>query len=398
MSFATLALISVVAVLGPLLALPRRWHLPVVLGELVAGIVLGPTGFGSLHAGNGTFTFLANVGFALVMFVAGSHVPVRDLRLRAALPIGIARALGVGVLSILLAVVVARLFGTGHAFLYAVLMASSSAALILPVVDSLHLGGPSVLQLLPQVAIADVACIVALPLAVDPGHAGRAALGATAVVISAVALFVILRYVQRTGIRRRVHRISEEHKFALELRMSLAIVFCMAALATRTHVSVMLAGFCVGLAVAGVGAPRRLAKQLFAVTEGFLGPLFFVWLGASLDLRELGRHPSLILLGVVLGVGAVAVHVAIGFTGQPVSIGALASAQLGVPVAAVTIGSQLQVLNPGEPAALILGALVTIAVAVVCGGLAVRQGQVAASGPPGPHGGQPSAAGGAPAG
>ena len=43
------------------------------------------------------------------------------------------------------------------------------------------------------------------------------------------------------------------------------------------HVSIMLAGFSFGLAVAGVGEPRRLARQLFAVTEGFLGPLFFVW-------------------------------------------------------------------------------------------------------------------------
>jgi Kef-type K+ transport system membrane component KefB len=41
MSFATLAVISLVAIIGPLLALPRRWHLPVILGELAAGIVLG---------------------------------------------------------------------------------------------------------------------------------------------------------------------------------------------------------------------------------------------------------------------------------------------------------------------------------------------------------------------
>jgi len=47
----------------------------------------------------------------------------------------------------------AAAFDTGHAALYAVLMASSSAALILPIVDSLHLGGPQVLRLLPQVAI-----------------------------------------------------------------------------------------------------------------------------------------------------------------------------------------------------------------------------------------------------
>jgi len=97
-TFATLALISLVAVLGPVLALPRRWHLPVVLGELLAGIALGPTGLDVLHAGNPTFTFLADAGFALVMFVAGSHVPVRDVRLRAALRTGLLRAVAVGVL------------------------------------------------------------------------------------------------------------------------------------------------------------------------------------------------------------------------------------------------------------------------------------------------------------
>jgi Kef-type K+ transport system membrane component KefB len=167
------------------------------------------------------------------------------------------------------------------------------------------------------------------------------------------------------------------------LRISLAILFALAALATRMHVSIMLAGFSFGLAVAGVGEPRRLAHQLFAVTEGFLGPLFFVWLGASLDLRELGRHPSFILLGVVLGVGAAATHAAMRLTGQPLPIGALASAQLGVPVAAATIGSQLHLLEPGEPAALILGALVTIAVASVSGGLAVRAGLVTAASPRG---------------
>ena len=43
-SFATLAVISLVAISGPLLALPRRWHLPVILGELAAGIVLETTG------------------------------------------------------------------------------------------------------------------------------------------------------------------------------------------------------------------------------------------------------------------------------------------------------------------------------------------------------------------
>ena len=51
--------------------------------------------------------------------------------------------------------------------------------------------------------------------------------------------------------------------------------------------------------------------------------------------------------------------------GQPTAIGALAAAQIGVPVAAATLGSQLHLLKPGQPAALILAALVTIVIAAV---------------------------------
>jgi Kef-type K+ transport system membrane component KefB len=377
MDFATLALIMLVGVLGPVLALPPRWHLPVVLGELTAGIALGSTGFRVLHADNGTFTFLADIGFALVMFVAGSHVPLRDPNLRAGLLPGALRAMAVGVLATGFGIAVAAAFGTGHPALYAVLMASSSAALVLPIVDSLHLGGPPVLQLLPQVAIADTVCIVALPLVIDPDHAGRAALGSLAVLGCAAVLYVGLRYVETSGVRQRVHDVSEDRKFALELRLNLTILFALAALAVRTHVSIMLAGFSFGLAMSAVGEPRRLAKQLFAVTDGLFAPLFFVWLGASLDVRDLGRHPSYIALGALLGAGAIIAHAAMRLTGQPLPVAAMASAQLGVPVAAATVGTQLHLLRPGEPGALILGALITVGGAVACGGLAARRGLVA---------------------
>jgi hypothetical protein len=46
-------------------------------------------------------------------------------------------------------------------------------------------------------------------------------------------------------------------------------------------------------------------------------------------------------------------------------------------VAAATVGTSLHVLQPGEPSALILGALLTIGISAVAGGLAVRGGLVA---------------------
>ncbi|MGZ0151421.1 cation:proton antiporter [Kribbella sp. WER1] len=377
MSFTMLAVVIAVGLAGPLLALRRGWHIPIVLGELVAGVILGKTGIGYLKASDPSFTFLADIGFGLVMFVAGTHVPVRDESLRRAIRPGLLRAVGTGIVATALAFVLNALFHTGHVPLYAVLMSSSSAALVLPIIDSVGLGGRPIVELLPQVAVADAACIVALPLAIDPPHAGRAALGALAVIVAGVVVFFGLNHVEKSGLRHRVHNVSEERRFAVELRVSLMVLFALAALATVTHVSIMLAGFVLGLAVAAVGEPRRLARQLFALTEGFLGPVFFVWLGASLNLRELGTKPAFIGLGVLLGVGAVVSHLSGKLTRQPLSVGALASAQLGVPVAAATVGTALHVLQPGEPAALILGALITIAVSAVAGGIAVRRGLVA---------------------
>jgi Kef-type K+ transport system membrane component KefB len=372
-SFSDLALVCAVALAGPLLATPRRWHLPVVLGELVAGVVLGVTGLKLLDAAEPTFSFLGSCGFVLVMFVAGTHVPARDPRLRTALRTGVGRALLVGVVALALGYAVAQLVGTSHALVYAVLMASSSAAIVLPTVGSLGLTGPDLVDLLPQVAVADSLCIVLLPLVIDTDHVGRAAAGAAAVVASGVVLFFLLRYGERSGLRERVHVLSEEREFAVELRISLAAVFTMAALAVATHVSLLPARFVSGLAAAAVGVPRRVARPLFAVTEGFFGPLFFVWLGASLQLGDLVDHPSMVVLGVCLGAGAALAHLSAVAVGQPAPCAMLATAQLGVPVAAATVGGQLGVLEPGEGAALVFGALVALAVTVAGGSLAARR-------------------------
>ena len=199
MTFLSLALIAVVALAGPLLALPVRWRLPVVLGELLAGIVIGRSGLALVDPADPTFSLLANIGFALMMFVAGTHVPVRDPQIRSALGKGARRATAAAAAAVAVGTGIGLLFGTGHAPLYVVLLASSSAALVLPIVDSLRLGGPDVVAMTAQVAIADIACIVALPLLVDPPHAGRAALGVLTVTGCAVVLFVVLRWLERQG-------------------------------------------------------------------------------------------------------------------------------------------------------------------------------------------------------
>ena len=439
MTLGTLALIIAVGLAGPLLAWSDKLRVPVVIGELAAGIAIGTTGLRWVDPRDPTWEFLANLGFALVMFVAGSRVPVRDPALRAGAKAAGVRLAVVVVLAGLLGYAVARGFGTGHALLYAVLFASSSAAVALPIAESLELGGPGWLAALPQIAVADTVCIVAIPLALDPAKAGHAALGALAVIGCGAVVFVGLWQAQKRGWWKKVHDKSDDRDFALELRISLLLLLLLAALATETRVSIMLAGFILGLALAGVGQPKRLARQLFGLTEGLFGPVFFVWLGATLNLRDLVAHPAMVVLGVVLGGAAILAHLGTaagrtvgalvhgtavseppvpqlrirgkavrgksvrgkavrggksggvakqgaregGVSEPPVpqlrirpeagwSYAVLASAQLGVPVAAATLGEQLGVLAPGEAAALLLGALITIAAAAVAGRLARR--------------------------
>ena len=373
MSFSTLALVVLAGLCGPLLAARGLWNIPSVVGELAAGMLIGVSGLGLVDASEPTFALLADIGFGLTMFVVGSHVPLRGHRVRSALGRGVLGAVIVGIVATGLGIALSAAFGTGHAALYAVLIASSSAALILPIVDSLQLKGAGLLGLTVQVAVADLVCIVALPLAIEPANALRAALGALGIAASAIVLFAVLRLLDRRGALKRFHLASEKHRFALELRVSLLLLFGLAALAQFTHISIMVAGFTLGLVVGAIGEPRRLARQLFGITEGFFGPLFFVWLGASIGLSGFVEHPWMIVLGISLGGAAVAAHLAARATGMPWLLTLASAGQLGVPIAAVTLGIQSSLLLPGEDAAILLGALVTIAATTIATSVYARR-------------------------
>lgn len=385
MTLGALALIILVGLAGPVLAGPARLRIPVVVGEILAGVALGRTGLGWIDAQDALLTFLATAGFALVMLMAGSHVPVKDPRLRSQLGRGVLLAVGTGALAVPAGLAIAALAGTGHGLLYAVLLASSSAALVMPVVDGAGLVGPTVTATLVHVAVADIVCIVALPLVEDPGRAGAAALGALAVIGAGTAALLVTAVLARSRTWRRLQKLSKRRHFGLELRWNLILLFALAGFAQAVGISVMLSGFVAGLGLAAQGEPRRLARQLFSVSDGFLSPIFFVWLGAGLDLRVLHDHPRMLVVAAVLAVGTVAIHACARLAGQPLSLAVLAGAQLGVPVAAVTIGTRNGLLLPGEGGAIVLAALVSVAVTAVAAGVAGRSTQPAGDGRGGPE-------------
>jgi Kef-type K+ transport system membrane component KefB len=161
----------------------------------------------------------------------------------------------------------------------------------------------------------------------------------------------------------RLRHLSKEREWALDLRGALLVLFGLSWLATRIGTSILIAGFAVGLVVAATGGPRRLSRQVTGVAAGFFVPLFFVVLGARIDVRALSTSGALIGLALLLIAFDVAIRlVAAIATRQPVAAGLAATVTLGVPAAAVALGLQEGVVSPGAGAAIMVAALASIAV------------------------------------
>ncbi len=363
MTFGVLSLIVLAGLVGPLLSAARP-AIPVVVGELLTGVMLGRSGTGWIDPGQATLAFLAEIGFAMLMFTAGLHVPLRRPGIKRASRRGAVAALTVTVLAVPAGIVIATLTTGGHAAIYALLLASGSAAIVGPTLDEARLTtNAHALTVLAQVAVADVAAIVAVPLVLQPEHALRATLGAVLVSVCGLAAWKVAITVPSGGAMRRIRRLSKRRGWALDLRVSLLLLFALSWIAQRSGTSTLIAGFGVGLLVASMGGPKRLSRQVTGVASGFFVPLFFVVLGARMDLTSLGAHAALVELGLLLVAFNVVVHVAAAaITRQLLPAGLVATAQLGVPAAVVSLGLQLNVLEPDTAAAILVASLVSLAV------------------------------------
>lgn len=338
--------------------------IPAVAAEIAAGAVVGRTGFQILHPAQPTLVFFSQVGFAMLMFSAGMNVPLRDGDLRGSLNTGLAAAVVAGALAVVAGIGVSLLPGIGHPAVYAVLMASSSAAIVVPIIQERGLRGRATLVMIAQVTVADIAATVAIPFVLRPEKALGTLLGTVVTAASVVAIFAAGRLLRGRGWVYNLRHEGKRRNWAIDLRVALVALFALAWVAESTGASILIAGFGAGLMLAATGGPKRLSTEVLGVAGGFFVPLFFVLLGASLQLRGVVTHPSILALTVLLVVLAVAVHVIAGLaTGQRAVAGVLASAQLGVPSAMAALGLSEHVLSDTQAAAIVTAAMLTVVIA-----------------------------------
>jgi Kef-type K+ transport system membrane component KefB len=130
--FTSLVLLVLAGLLGPLLAAGKRFRVPVLVGELVGGVILGRTWLHLIDPGAQPFPVFASLGFAMLMFESGAAIDLGSKVVRhTAVRAGLAFVTTM-VVAIPAGFLIGAWTGSPHAALFSVLLAGSSAAVALP--------------------------------------------------------------------------------------------------------------------------------------------------------------------------------------------------------------------------------------------------------------------------
>jgi Kef-type K+ transport system membrane component KefB len=294
-------------------ALSRALNQPAVLGELLAGVLLGPTVVGFLrlpvftdaHLAEG-LQHLAELGVIFLMFLAGLEIELRELA-----KTGRAAALG-GLFGVILPLAMgagaALLFGfqaSNAIFLGIVLSATSVSISAQTLMELGVLRRRESLTLLGAAVFDDVLVILVLSvfLAVGAGNGGLAGVAGVLVrMLAYLVLSALLGFWLIPALLRRVARLPISQGL-VSFTIALALLYAWSAEALG-GVAAITGAFVAGLAVARSPLRQQIEHDFSALTYGFFVPLFFVSIGLGANAREV-TGTALLFAGLLIIVAIV---------------------------------------------------------------------------------------------
>ncbi|MGH8272830.1 MAG: monovalent cation:proton antiporter family protein [Gammaproteobacteria bacterium] len=381
-SFVPLLIVVALAFLVPLALAPiKRFGIPAVVGEIVAGIIFGRSGFDLIHP-DVVLQVLSVFGFAYLMFLSGLEINFSEaastghgLRRRRFVRNPFLVGGTMFVLSALLSLAagfeLTRHGLTKDPWIMALILTTTSLGVVAPVLKERGLTGGNYGQsILVSALIADFMTILLISAyVIFLGH------GANVRVLLVLVLFAVFVVVYRLGARFQRHAPARRLMQALttataqiRVRAAFAVTLVFMALAETLGVVNILGAFLAGVIIsllAGSGA-SMLREKLDAIGYGFFIPIFFIMVGVNFDLSALeGSHTTLLLLPVLIGAAYLVKYLAVlvmrlGYTWrETLAAGALLSARLSFIVAVAEIGLQIGAITEAVNSAIILVAVVT---------------------------------------
>ena len=361
----------VAAVAAPLLAeIPLGFRVPVVVIEVLLGILIGPYGL-DLVRFDGFIAIMFVFGMGATLFMAGMELDWQRIRGR---PLSLAvkgwivsLMLGFAVIGILRVVpfVAAPL-------MVALALATTSLGVLLPVFrDSGHLDTNFGRMFMAAGTIGEVGPIVVMSLLLSQRYSTWQEVGYLAaflgIIVVAAAVGMGLRPPRVLALLSRTMHASTQ----LPVRMSLLLVGAFFVLAEELGFESIFGAFAAGLVVGLVtrgesGEPLR--TKIDAVFFGWFFPFFFVGTGVKFDLRALTHDLTtmllvptfLVLFLVVRGVPVFLYRRDLARAERVPFVLASAVASLSIVVVITEIGVHTRTMNSDIAAALVGAALLSV--------------------------------------
>ncbi len=377
--FLPLLIVTLLAFLVPI-ALSRLRSVPIVVGEILAGIIIGPSLLGWIHPDEPTLELLSEIGFAFLMFLAGLEIDFTFLRtLSARKQRPLENPIISGWLVFGLTLLLALLASAGFALAdfisdpwpMALILSTTSLGIVVPVLKERRLLASRLGQnLLIAALLADFLTMFMITVYVTVHLSG----------LSFEILLVTLLFVPLAGLyavankylkNSRLWHLLEELSGAtaqIKVRGALAIMMAFVVLAETLGVELILGAFLGGVLISLISTPadKEVHHKLDAIGYGFFIPLFFIDVGIQFNLQAFLSDSRAWVLFPLMLAAAFAIKFlaslplrAVFSWRETLAGGALLSARLSLIIAASAIELRLGLISESVNASIVLIAAVT---------------------------------------
>ena len=355
----------------------HRVKLPIVLGELLAGIVIGPYALGGLPLFNGeplvildeTIKNIGQLAAIVILFVAGLEITPKEF-LRGGASSFTIGALGV-IVPFFVGYFVFSLYGLEalETLLIATALTATSIAISIQVLSSLGKMQTKEARLILGAAIVDdilaIAVLSVVLTMVQTGNTTPDIMEITFLILKILGLFVALLVGSILIVPRILHREKLWKSQGSIEGITTAIFFGGAGIAALVGLSPIVGAFAIGMAVASTRLIKQVEEYVHKLQIIF-APLFFAIIGAQVDLRGINLD-VLLIAGILVFIAIVTKLLGCGLPSiiflkdksksMKVGIGMISRGEVGLIVAG--IGATSGVLSRDVYTAIIVMVAVT---------------------------------------
>ena len=281
----------------------ERLHLPAVLGEILAGVIVGPYGAQFVRPSEAIYS-IAQIGAIFLLFTIGLETHPKDLLTVGRISLYVALA-GIAVPFVLgMSYMLARHDSRREAVFVAAAMVATSVGITARVLGDMHVLKTLPARIILGAAVFDdilgmilLGVVVGLVSATGPDWVQLTFTSIEAIGFALVMMFYAPRVVRR--MEPGLERMSTQDA---PLVIALAICLGLSFAAEKIGMAAIIGAFFAGLAFAEYSPRWNLRPRAFAINE-FLAPFFFFSMGARLDLTVFDR--KLIVSAIIISVLAV---------------------------------------------------------------------------------------------